>query len=119
MTDIDIRLTQIRVVFYSKLECGQVDICRIGHEENRFQGGEFIQCVECGLVEACLVENLGRGAGEHCHQTYVDDLGGLLAYDMHPQQLHIVAAEQEFQESGCVADDPAASMSWYDARPTM
>ena len=36
------------------------------------------------------------------------DLGRLLAYDMHPEYLQILLAEQQLEKSVEVADDPVA-----------
>ena len=38
----------------------------------------------------------------------VHELGGLLADDVHAQELHVVAAEDQLEEAGLVADDLAA-----------
>ena len=37
-------------------------------------------------------------AREHGHQPDVNDLSGLITHHVHAQQLHVLAAEEEFQE---------------------
>ena len=61
-----------------------------------------------GKLKQRAVEQLGGGVGEHGDDADVHDLGGLLADDVDAQELHVLAAEEQLEEPGLVADDLAA-----------
>src|SRR4051812_40416771 len=75
--------------------------------EQRVIRGDLVEVTEGGEVEAGAVEQLGGGVGQHGDDADVDDLRGLLAHDVDAQELHVVAAEDQLEEAGLIADDLA------------
>ena len=56
---------------------------------------KLVQFAKRGNIEASFRENLGCRASEHCHQTDMNKLGGLLAKRMYPEKSHVATAENE------------------------
>ena len=68
-------------------------------------GGVFVKVTQRRVVEAGPVENFRVRPGQQRHEADVNQLRGLLADYVDAEQPQIVAAEDQFQKTGFVADD--------------
>ncbi len=55
------------------------------------EGSELVSlAAECREIEARFIGDVSRGAREHGHHPDVDDLGGLLAHDVHAEEFQVL-----------------------------
>src|SRR5437868_10325390 len=70
--------------------------------------GGFIELAKGRVVETNAVKHAGAYSGQHCHETDVDNFGGLFANNVHAKQTHILRAKDQLQKAVLVPDNLAA-----------
>src|SRR5579863_2216995 len=68
-------------------------------------GGVFVQFGKRWKIKNHFDERINRSAGFQHRHAEMNQFGGILPENLHPEQLPRVRAKNQFQNSGGVADD--------------
>src|SRR5262249_48609027 len=77
----------------------------------------LVQLGERRIVVAGVDEELGAGPAQQRGEPDVHQLRRLLADDVHPEQLHVLAPEDELQEAAAITDDLPAGIGGIRRTP--